>query len=530
VTGDSRSREAALKHLGEDDFAPLLYVSNPFAAYFAFRSKPMTENGVIMQYFHWYAPADGSLWRELAARAVELSRAGFTAVWIPPCSKGSGGAADVGYGQYDLFDLGEFNQKGSIRTKYGTRDELLEAIRAVQQSGMQVYADVVFNHKDGGDETEEVMAQAVDWEDRNHATSDWQKILAWTKFTFEGRGTTHSEMKWQWWCFDSVSYNEATHDAKHLYKLKDKSFETEVSHEHGNFDYLMANDLDMGEERVREELMHWGRWFLETTGVDGFRCDAVKHIRSSWFPEWLKHLREHFNRELFSVGEYWSQDVSDLRDYIKASGGVMSLFDAPLHYRFHRASRAGSGFDLRTIFDDTLVKEQPTLAVPFVENHDTQPCQSLESAVEAWFKPLAYALILLRREGYPCVFYADYYGAQYSDSNCRGGERITLPSHRWLIDKFLRARHEYGYGDQQDYFDHPNTIGWTRLGDDEHPKAMAVVMSNGADGNKWMNVFRPGATFRDVTEHITEEVTANVDGWGNFLCRGGKVSVWVQED
>ena len=46
-----------------------------------------------------------------------------------------------------------------------------------------------------------------------------------------------------------------------------------------------------------------------------------------------------------------------------------------------------------------------------MDNHDTQPCQSLESWVEPWFKPLAYALILLRRDGYPCVFQGDYHPA-----------------------------------------------------------------------------------------------------------------------
>jgi alpha-amylase len=489
----------------------------------------MTQNGVIMQYFQWYTPADGSLWRELAARAPALAEAGFTAVWIPPCSKASGGASDAGYGLYDLFDLGEFHQKESVRTKYGTKAELLAAIRALQQHGMQVYADVVFNHKDGGDETEEVWGQAVDWNDRNHAVGEWEKILVWTKFTFPGRGANYSEMKWHWWCFDSVSYNEATRNSDHLYRLKERGFETMVSHEHGNYDYLLANDLDMGVERVRDELMNWGRWFLETTGVDGFRCDAVKHIRSTWFPEWLAHLRAHFQRELFSVGEYWSQDIADLRHYIKESGGVMSLFDVPLHYQFHRASRAGKSFDLRTIFDNTLVKEAPRLAVTFVENHDSQPCQSLESTVEPWFKPIAYALILLRREGYPCVFYADYYGAEYSDPKCRGGEKVTLHSHRWLIDKFLEARRAYGYGEQHDYFDHSNTVGWTRLGDGERPGAMAVLISNGADGDKWMNLFRPHAAFRDLTEHVTERVTTNEHGWGNFKCRGGKVSVWIEE-
>jgi alpha-amylase len=86
----------------------------------------------------------------------------------------------------------------------------------------------------------------------------------------------------------------------------------------------------------------------------------------------------------------------------------MSLFDIPLHYRFREASLAEATYDLRTIFDRTLVQQQPSLAVTFVDNHDTQPGQSLESWVEPWFKPLAYALIILRRDGYPCVFQGDY--------------------------------------------------------------------------------------------------------------------------
>lgn len=37
---------------------------------------------------------------------------------------------DVGYGAYDLYDLGEFNQKGTVRTKYGTKAQLKSAIDA----------------------------------------------------------------------------------------------------------------------------------------------------------------------------------------------------------------------------------------------------------------------------------------------------------------------------------------------------------------------------------------------------------------
>jgi alpha-amylase len=486
----------------------------------------MSLNGVMMQYFHWYVAADGQHWNNLASNAATLAEKGITAIWMPPCYKGKEGANDVGYSVYDLFDLGEFKQKGSVRTKYGTKDDLLNAIRAVQDSGMQCYADVVFNHKDGGDEPpEDVWAQRMNWKDRNQPESDWYLIKAYTRFDFPGRKDAYSSMKWFWWCFDSLCYDHNTQSKDQIFRIKDKHFETEVSHEHGNYDYLMANDLDTSNEFVKGELAYWGRWFLEFTGVDGFRIDAVKHIRSSFFPGWLADLRQRSGRELFSVGEYWSGSIGELHNYLHKTNGAMSLFDVPLHFNFHNAGRAGSRYDLRHILEGTLVKERPDKAVTFVENHDSQPCQALESSVEDWFKPLAYALILLRREGYPCVFYADYYGASYNDKN----RNINLASHSWMTDKFLWARKEYNFGEQQDYFHHPNTIGWSRLGDDEHRGAMAVVISNGEDGYIWMNMFRRNTLFRDITQHIQEPVITNAFGWGRFACPGGKVSVWIGE-
>jgi alpha-amylase len=180
---------------------------------------------------------------------------------------------------------------------------------------------------------------------------------------------------------------------------------------------------------------------------------------------------------------------------------------------------------MRNLLNGTLMQQRPSHAVTFVENHDSQPLQALETPVEPWFKPLAYAIILLRQEGYPCVFYADYYGAEYVDRNIT----IKLPSHRFLIDKFLYARHNYNYGEQYDYFDHHNTIGWTRLGNAEHPQAMAVIMSDSVAGNKWMEVKKVNAKFIDITEHIKEPIYSNESGWAEFRCHGGSVSVWVQQ-
>ena len=207
------------------------------------------------------------------------------------------------------------------------------------------------------------------------------------------------------------------------------------------------------------------------------------------------------------------------------------LFDAVLQFNFATASRAGADYDLRTIFDDSLVQHDPFSAVTLVSNHDTQPLQALESPVEAWFKPLAYALILLREAGYPCVFIADYDGAEYTDAGGDGGEHhIVMPSHAWLIDRFMEARRRYSFGEQFDYFDDPHAIGWSRQGTYELPGGMAVVLSNAGDATVRMQTPAPGSRFRDLTEHISDEVTTDADGWGDFSCLGRSVSVWVPAD
>ncbi|MBW4643846.1 MAG: alpha-amylase [Goleter apudmare HA4340-LM2] len=482
-------------------------------------------NGAMMQYFHWYIPNDGTLWNKVDSAAKELADAGFTALWLPPAYKGFAGAYDVGYGVYDLFDLGEFDQKGSIRTKYGTRQEYLDAIKSLKAQGLQVYADAVLNHKMGGDATETPKATPFPQNDRLNPKGGLQEIKSYTHYNFPGRQGKYSNFEWHWWHFDAVDYNEYnSSDRSTVYLLEGKVFDDYVALENGNFAYLMGCDLDFQQEWVRGEITHWGKWYLDTTNVDGFRIDAIKHISSWFFPQWLDDLDRHVGKDLFAVGEYWYNDINTLNWYIDAVQGKMSVFDVPLHYNFHIASKSGGNYDLRRILDGTVMQQRPTHAVTFVENHDSQPLQALESVVESWFKPLAYAIILLRREGYPCVFHADYYGAEYEDR----GYKIFLNSHRWLIDKFLYARRNYAYGPQYDYFDHWNTIGWTRLGDENHPQALAVIMSDGPEGSKWMEVGKPNTKFIDLTEHIQEAVYTNDRGWGEFRCNGGSVSVWVE--
>ena len=263
----------------------------------------MEQQETLLQYFEWYLPADSGHWRRAEADAPRLAALGFTGVWLPPAYKGHQGQADVGYGVYDLYDLGEFDQKGSVPTKYGRREEYLAAVKALQRNGVQVYADIVLNHRMGADECEEVRARRSAGDDRNRDASAPAPIVAWTKFTFPGRGGKYSDFQWDWTCFDGVDWDDRQ-DTTAVYRFEGKNWDSQVDSENGNYDYLMGADLDMSAPKVVDELDRWGRWYLETTGVDGFRLDAVKHISAPYFTHWLQKLRQESVKTLPAVGEY----------------------------------------------------------------------------------------------------------------------------------------------------------------------------------------------------------------------------------
>ncbi|NIJ52884.1 alpha-amylase [Dyadobacter arcticus] len=488
----------------------------------------------MLQFFEWYYPADGSLWRHFKNEATRLKNMGFDSVWLPPAHKGMDGANSQGYDSYDLYDLGEFDQKGSVRTKYGTKQELIEAIAAGREVGMQVYCDIVLNHMGGADETEIIPVKEVTPENRNEFVSDTFEIKAYTKFTFPGRGGQYSKFVWDYQCFSGVDYN-ASSEQNAIYSIQNEygdGWQNVLDLENGNYDYLMLSDIEFRNPHVRQELKNWGEWFIETVNCDGFRLDAIKHMDPAFFNEWLDHLRAKYQKEFYAVGEYWAPyDLGSMLAYIDATDKRMSLFDAPLQGNFFRASKENEHYDLRTILDNTLVQAMPELAVTLVENHDTQPLQSLEQTVEPWFRPIAYAIILLREAGYPCIFYTDLYGSKYRDVGRDEQEHEITLEKLEALEILLHTRKHLAYGAQHDYFDDINCIGWIRQGDEEHEKSgCAVLISNHTEISKVMYIGEQhaGATFVDYLNPDTEPVTVREDGNAEFRVSGRSVSLWAR--
>ncbi len=501
-------------------------------------AQAQTVNGVILQYFDDTTSNDGQHWNRVKDAAPTWKQKGITAFWLPPAYKGSNGINDVGYAVYDLWDLGEYNQKGAVRTKYGTKGDYIAAIDAIRATGAQVYGDIVMNHKLGAegrwgsDAFEDIRGTPVNGENRLQETGAERALRVATYFAFPGRRGADGRLQrnafeWHWYHFDGADRAQNQPDQIYRFSGVGKFWDTDVSNEKGNYDYLLGMDVDFQHPEVRNHLKEWGVWYTREAKLDGFRIDATKHISTSYMNEWLYHVRQTTGKtNAFAVSEYWDGDINRLSGYLNSANSSandrLSAFDVPLHYRFRDAADANGFYNMATLLNDTLVAWQPLRAVTFVDNHDTLAGRGLASPVADWFKPLAYSVILLRQSGYPAVFVGDHAGVPGKTA-----------AHGWLIDQMLKARQFHAYGKQNDYFDHPDLVGWTREGDINHWYGHAVLLNDNrtAAGSKWMYVGAAHANqcFKDVTNALPDTICANASGWAEFRAPAGKATVWVRQ-
>jgi alpha-amylase len=131
-----------------------------------FLSTVHAQNDAMMQAFYWNLPVDkvaknGTWWDNLNGKANELKNAGINGIWIPAPSKGNWGIEDMGYGIFDHYDLGNYLQRGTTETRFGSRAELQNMITTMHSTlngkpRMNVYADVVLNHVYSDDTNEEI--------------------------------------------------------------------------------------------------------------------------------------------------------------------------------------------------------------------------------------------------------------------------------------------------------------------------------------------------------------------------------------
>lgn len=441
-------------------------------------------NGVMLEGFYWNTPIttpNGSWWATLQAQAPEIAQAGITAVWLPPPYKGAGGQQDVGYGVYDRYDLGEFNQKGAVATRYGTLAELQSAIAAFHQQHVQVYADIVMNHMMGADLQDNFQYNG-------------QQFTTWTHFTFPGRGQTYSNYGWQFF-----NFNGWQKDANTWLQWNPWDFQPYANGD--AYDNLMGCEIRYADANNCNELIKWGQWITSKLQLDGYRLDATPHILTSFINQWLDQVKG--NR--FAVSEAWMAHIEDMQAYAQATGGRTSLFDFPLHNLF--AQVLNSSGDIRQLRFAGFTEVNGPLSVSFVDNHDTD--QGNSPVIKD--KILAYAYILMRDKGYPCIFYKDYYVYGLSQQ----------------IKQLIQLRQAHAYGASKEYNeDDPNVYIYSRAGDGAHT-GLLLILDDNAGETKQITTPWPKAVLRDATGNQPATIGTDANGVGVFPVSGHSYGVWV---
>ena len=130
---------------------------------------------VMMQAFYWDVPAGGNWWDTLATKMTDWSNAGIDAIWLPPASKAQNGPFSMGYDPFDYYDFGDYNQMGSVETRFGSRTELENLINSAHNNGISVIADIVLNHNSGGDLEANPYTGTNTWTDYNPASGKFYR-------------------------------------------------------------------------------------------------------------------------------------------------------------------------------------------------------------------------------------------------------------------------------------------------------------------------------------------------------------------
>src|SRR3984957_15619991 len=228
------------------------------------------QMAILMQAFYWDAPQhenqEGNWWNVIASKVPELANAGINALWLPPISKCSINTS-MGYDPYDYYDLGDFDQKGSIKTLFGNRAELENLIKVARDNHVGCYADMVINHNSGADEEE---------------TNPLDGQRRWTKFNPKS-----GRFPRDWNCFHPSRYEQVMIEGENF----------------GGFPHLChRNPL------VYTEMFNYARLLIEELGFDGFRFDFAKGF-GAWMIGVLakyRYVKDGAEFTPYVVGELWS--------------------------------------------------------------------------------------------------------------------------------------------------------------------------------------------------------------------------------
>jgi alpha-amylase len=344
-------------------------------------SAKASRANVMMEGFYWNVPAGGTWYVTMAGKAATLRNMlggqGIDRIWFPPPSKSQTGGFSMGYDPYDYYDLGNFNQNGTTPTRFGTQVQLKNVIASYKAQGIACMGDVVLNHRSGGfSESNPNLGGASTYTDYSHVLS--------------GKCT------WR--------YNQ----------FHPSTFELSDEGGFGGFaDVCNVTGNTAG--TAYYDLIQWGQWLTNANnaGFDGgWRFDYIKGYRPSFAADFRANTGN-----AFGIVESWG-DISNIDEYVTYSAGA-SAFDFPGYYTMRDICNDTIGTqNIADLVNPTMVyaAKNPARAVTFCANHDIDEITTN--------KMLAYAF-MLTYQGYPCIFWKDYFDSGLATLGGQTGNGIN---------------------------------------------------------------------------------------------------------
>ena len=450
----------------------------------------MRAMGVLLQTFYQRgtegvpSPVDGAhfdpWWDHLAKQAQSLQRVGFSAVWLPPVTKGASGGFSIGYDVYDDYDLGSKNQKGTRGTRYGTREELARCVAIMRANGLDVYIDLVENQRAGGSGPGGFTFRYVDADGKPGG----------------GRFPKNPE-----------------------------NFHPNVPEDPGTVpgqDFSFGSDLAPINSKppgyVFNGLIDSADWMTRALDVQGYRLDDAKGVSTQFM---LPMLNSKSMKGKFAVGEFFDGNLGLIQNWLfNGMQGRASAFDFPTRFMLQRMCNRSGPFSMASLDHAGLAGSNPFNAVTFVENHDTDS-KPFEAIIRN--KALGYAYILTS-EGYPCVFYKDY----SDDPGCYGGGKLdNTRTLKQVIENLIFIHEKIANGATQQRFLDFDIIAYERLAGDH----LLVALNSDEQNNRTITVdtgFGANALLHDYSGHgadvradnngrVTITAPPNHNGLG-FVC------------
>lgn len=404
--------------------------------------------------WHDWAESGSGRWQGGTLKGLEskldyLSDLGVTTIWLGPVFKQRGHLNTYhGYGIQDFLD---------VDSHFGTRQDLVDLVKAAHTLKIRVILDIVFNHSGWNWNYDNVRTGDEESRPRYKSWPGYYPDMYWLDENgnrLPGSPTNPDQGVWPRELHTPDAYTRAGKGALHGEQLNDVHAEFRRT----DFDGQMR-DFNFDRGATIADLARCYKYWIALTDCDGFRLDTLKHVDTGIARIFCGILKEFASTigklNFFLVGEVGGDDINakTYRDVLKSNlNATLDIGTSRLALTnvAKGLAPAATYFDKVMAWDDQLGSHRDAGLhhVVILDDHDHVFGQRVRFSADAasLIQIVAGVAIQLFSLGIPCI----YYGTEQSFAGPPRSQRQYLPdyggSDRYLRETMFGAPHPRASG------------------------------------------------------------------------------------